>query len=107
MIASVIDMGIQEGGGVEVDFFGHPTPFPAGPAKLARWSGAPLVFGLARRTADGRFVVQVAPPVMPERSPDRQRDIQAITQRLVDILAGFVRRYPEQWYMFRDMWPQG
>jgi len=107
MIALVIDTGIQETGGVEVEFFGHPTLFPAGPAKLARWSGAPLVFALARRVAPGRFVVQATPPVMPERSDDPQRDIRAITQRLVDIFTEFVRRHPEQWYIFRDMWPQG
>lgn len=105
LIALVIDMGIQETGGVEVSFFGSPTVFPAGPAKIARWSGAPLVFALARRTADGRFIIQAAPPVLPRRSDDAQRDIQVTTQELVDIFADFVRQYPEQWYMFRDMWP--
>jgi lauroyl/myristoyl acyltransferase len=28
-----------------------------------------------------------------------------VTQQMVDIFERFVRRYPDQWYVFRDMWP--
>jgi hypothetical protein len=28
-----------------------------------------------------------------------------MTQDIATTLEGFVRRYPSQWYAFRDMWP--
>ena len=31
--------------------------------------------------------------------------VRDMTQRMVGIFESFVRRYPDQWYGFRDMWP--
>ena len=38
---------------------------------------------------------------------DDARDIQALTQRIMDSHERFIRAYPEQWYMFRPMWQAG
>ncbi len=37
---------------------------------------------------------------------DKEHDIQVITQQLVSRMEGVIRRYPDQWYMFRQMWPR-
>lgn len=105
MVALVVDIGVANGGGVPVTFFGHRTLFPVGPARLARLSGAPIIFGLAARRRDGRFVAHVGPPMFSNGELDPEEDIRRLTQRIVDEFEGFVRRYPEQWYAFRDMWP--
>lgn len=113
-VALVIDVGVANGNnrrsaqvsGVPVTFCGHDTIFPAGPAWLARWSGAPVVFGVAVRTPENRFQAHVLPPILAERTDDADRDVQVITQKLVSNLEHFVRRYPDQWYIFRDMWLQ-
>jgi KDO2-lipid IV(A) lauroyltransferase len=107
MVAFVIDAGIDRGGGVTVSFFGRETAFPDGPARLARLSGAPLVFGLALRRPGGRFVASVSPPVYPDQKADPEKDARRMTQEIAATFEGFVRRHPEQWYVFRDVWPDG
>src|SRR5690606_23809883 len=41
-----------------------------------------------------------------ERSGDDERDVQALTQAMAASLEGFVRRFPEQWFAFRPVWPE-
>ena len=106
MAAFVIDAGIDRGGAVPVTFFGRETLFPDGPARLARLSGAPLVFGAAVRLPRGRYRAFVFPPVFPDRKADPNVDAQRLTQSLAGTLEGLVRRYPAQWYAFREVWPQ-
>jgi len=106
MVALVVDIGYRNNnGGVPVTFLGHPTSFPAGLARLARLSGAPIIFGTAVRLPGNRFAAFASPPILAERTKDAEEDIRNTTQRVVDIFESFVRRYPDQWYVFRDMWP--
>lgn len=105
MVALVVDVGVQENGGVLVRFFGRPTYFPGGPARLARLSGAPILFGLAVRQPHNRFAAYVSPPIFADREADAEADVRRTTQRLVEVFEEFVRRHPDQWYPFRDMWP--
>jgi len=106
MVALVVDIGYRNNdGGVPVNFLGHPTYFPAGLARLARISGAPIIFGTAVRLPGNRFAAYASPPILADRSDDAEADIRNTTQRVVDIFEDFVRRYPDQWYVFRDMWP--
>ena len=107
MVAFVIDAGVDWGGGVPVTFFGRKTVFPDGPARLARLSGAPLVFGAAVRTPGGRFVASVTAPLYSDRKLKAGEDARRLTQKIATIFEGFVRRYPEQWYVFRQVWPEG
>ena len=92
--------------GVVVRFFGGEIAIPGGAAVLALRTGAPVVPCCVFRGSGGRFIAEVAPPVLPKRlqTGDSQRDIQAITQRLVETLEAWVRRHPDQWYPFRRMW---
>ncbi len=106
MAAFVIDAGIDRGGSVEVDFFGRRTTFPDGPARLSRLSGAPLVFGTAVRLSHGRYRAYVFPPLLPDRDADPNADAQRLTQSLATMLESLVRRYPAQWYAFRQIWPE-
>jgi KDO2-lipid IV(A) lauroyltransferase len=105
MVALVVDAGVTGGDGIEVEFFGRETVFPAGPARLARMSGAPIVFGLAVRKPGGRFQAFIEPPIFPDRNVDADEDARRITQRVASTFEGYIRRYPDQWYVFRDMWP--
>ncbi len=113
MVALVIDAGISGGDGVTVNFFGRETVFPAGPARLARLSGAPIVFGLAVRRPGGRpkagtskrFQVYVEPPILSDRTLSGEDDARRITQEIASTFERYVRQYPDQWYVFRDMWP--
>ena len=106
MAAFVIDAGITRGGAVSVTFFGRETMFPDGPARIARLSGAPLVFGTAVRLPRGKYRAHVFPPLMPDRDADANDDALRLTQALATTYEVMVRRYPSQWYAFREMWPR-
>jgi len=107
MIALVVDMGVTGGDSVRVQFLGHQTVFPAGPARLARISGAPIIFGWAAREPHGRFLAHISAPILSDRSLSAEEDARQITARIVAEFEQAVRRYPEQWYVFREMWPDG
>jgi KDO2-lipid IV(A) lauroyltransferase len=105
MVALIVDAGVTGGDGISVDFFGRETVFPAGPARLARLSGAPIVFGLAVRRPGGRFKAFIEPPIVSDRSLTGEEDARHVTQQIASTFERYVRRYPDQWYVFRDMWP--
>lgn len=105
MVAMIVDAGIDRGGGVPVTFLGRETIFPDGPARLARLGGAPIVFAVAVRFPGGRFRATVCKPIVSDRSADADADIQRMTQAIADDFEPFVRQYPDQWYVFRDVWP--
>ena len=104
MVAMIADVGLNRGG-VPTTFFGRETVFPDWPARLARVTGAPVIFGMAARQPHGHYVVHIAPPIYSNREADADADIPAITQDIASILEHFVQRYPSQWYAFREMWP--
>lgn len=104
-VAILMDRPLQPGeGGVEITFCGAPTAIPAGAATLSLRTGAPVVTCAMVRLPDNTFQAMVHGPYFPQPSGDMKRDVQALTQRLMDDFAGWVRQYPDQWYMFRRMW---
>jgi KDO2-lipid IV(A) lauroyltransferase len=104
-VAMVVDAGIDKGGGVPVRFLGRETVFPVGPARLARLSGAPIVFAVAVRLPGGRFRATVCEPVVSDHEADAADDILRMTQDIAEKFEPFVRQNPDQWYVFRDIWP--
>ncbi|HXG36797.1 MAG TPA: lysophospholipid acyltransferase family protein [Dehalococcoidia bacterium] len=106
MVALVVDVGVRNGDGRPVTFCGHKTFFPTAPARLARITGAPVVFGIAIRKPGNKFEAYISPPIFanPDREPEE--DAQTTTQRVLQEFEHFVRQYPDQWYAFRDMFPE-
>jgi KDO2-lipid IV(A) lauroyltransferase len=94
------------GHGVLVRFFGVPTRLPAGPAILARRAGAPLLVGYAEpgpRPETFRTVIE--PPLAVEWTDDQEADVRRATQMIADAFERFIRRFPERWVMFHEIWP--
>jgi KDO2-lipid IV(A) lauroyltransferase len=105
MVALVVDAGVNRGSAVPVRFFGRETPFPDGPARLARLTGSTLIFGIAVRRPGGRYLAFVCPPLVPDRAVAAESDIMRMTQSLASALEEFVRGHLSQWYAFREVWP--
>lgn len=99
----LIDRLMEEG--VTVEFFGHKTTVPAGAAGLALRSGAAIVGAYIVRQGN-HYVAQIYPEIdPPDKSGDQDADLQELTQRLYSWLEQVIRNYPDQWFMFRRMWP--
>lgn len=89
---------------VPVIFFNTETDFPAGPAQIALMTGAAIIVGVPGVTSDGRIVVRSFPPLVLERTANRQQDLQTGMQLIAHRLEAMILTAPEQWYIFRPMW---
>jgi lauroyl/myristoyl acyltransferase len=93
-----------EAQGVAVRFFDAWTRVPGGVATLALRTGASILPACMVRDGSG-WVIHVQPPILAERSARLETDVQRLTQQTMDAMEEFVRQYPDQWFMFRPMWP--
>ena len=84
--------------GVQVDFFGEPTRLPAGPAKLALSTGAPLFPAHCWYEGDG-WGIRVYPQL-----DTSSGDVTVITQALADRFAANIAAHPEDWHMLQPQW---
>lgn len=85
------------GSGVPVDFFGEPATMPAGPAKLAVDTGAPLLPVHCWFTPDG-WGFEVGGPI------DTSGGVGPTTQRLADRFAAGIAAHPADWHMWQRVW---
>ncbi|MGH2410169.1 MAG: lysophospholipid acyltransferase family protein [Chloroflexota bacterium] len=105
ILGVLIDRPVTSGDGVTVSLFGRDTMLPAGAAALATLASTVIVPGFLLRRPDGGFEGEILPPIEPIRAGNRQADLAATMQLVVQSLEPAIRRTPHQWYMFRDMWP--
>lgn len=93
------DRALGTRGDVMVEFFGEPAPFPVGPFLLARAAGAPVVPAFCLLERDRRYTVAMARPIHVTAG-----DEAAALAEWVGVLEAMVRRAPEQWFNFFDVW---
>ena len=108
LLAVAIDVP-PPGQEITVEFLGEPAVVSAAPARLALRTGAWVVPAMVLRGPQDDAVVR---PILDFRSVryeatgDEERDIRELTQQIMRALEPQVREHPEQWYIFRRMWPQ-
>jgi phosphatidylinositol dimannoside acyltransferase len=89
--------------GVEVDFFGRPARFPAGPAALAVRTGAALrPVTLWYEGHDWAVRVHEEIPVPAEDGHEER--VRAMTQSLAGVFEEGVAAHPEDWHMLQRVW---
>nr|MDP9282970.1 hypothetical protein [Chloroflexota bacterium] len=57
------------------------------------------------RDRDNSFKGVAVRPIFVERTKQAAADLERATQAIVHALEGLMRPEPDQWYMFRPMWP--
>jgi phosphatidylinositol dimannoside acyltransferase len=92
------------GGGIEAEFFGERTTFPAGPATLSLRTGAAILPNAVFQEGNMAHGV-IRPPLQFERSSKLRADISALTQLLVSEFEALIRMAPEQWHVLQPVWP--
>jgi Kdo2-lipid IVA lauroyltransferase/acyltransferase len=108
MVGFMMDLGprTMQLDNVQAEFFGRRTAFPTIAAALARVSGAPIVVAAVKREHDNSFRGVALPPIFVQRTKVAAQDLERATQAIVHLLEGLVRPDPDQWYIFRPMWPE-
>jgi KDO2-lipid IV(A) lauroyltransferase len=97
--------------GVVVDFLGRPAMANSILGKFVRQYDCPVHGVRVIRLAQNRFRLELTPPLTLPRDPDGQINVQGALQAMTDVVAGWVREYPEQWLWMHRRWrvpvPQG
>ncbi len=103
-VALVCDRDLSRKG-IEVEFFGEKTTFPAGPAMLALRTGAPIFPVASYMDKKGGHRVVVKPSVEIPQGLDRSATLSAVTQNLTREIEGLIKVHPEQWHLLQPNWP--
>ena len=91
--------------GVAVEFFGRTCYLPHGAAALSLRTGAPVVPATLFRRPDGTYQLAFDFSLALPGNSDPSLDVHQLTQRIVRAHEGWIGTAPEQWFMFRQMWP--
>lgn len=102
ILALLVDWGYRPDA-QPVRFLGAWTTLPAGPAVLAARTGASIVPFWTRRLPDGTFDGDFAAPIVAASS--EPAEVARVTQAIADALEAGVRSIPDQWCVFKPMWP--
>lgn len=84
--------------GVPVTFFGERTRMPAGAAKLAVETGAPLMVAEFWYPDEDSMRIRVHPPI------DVSGGVEAAVQSMADVFAECIARNPDDWHMLQPLW---
>jgi lauroyl/myristoyl acyltransferase len=106
MVALVGDRDFTKEGGIIVDFFGLPTSLPKGPAAFALKTKAVILPVFMLRNPDDTFTLYMEKPIEPDASGDakNENDLKELVNRYKIIIEDYVRKYPDQWYVFKKFW---
>ena len=93
--------------GVLTDFFGLPTYLPEGPAAFSLKTGAAIIPTFTVRNPDDTVKLIFEEPIEYHPCGDKDKDLTQLSTKCKVIIEDYIRRYPEQWFMFRRFWAQG
>ncbi|MCU0504698.1 MAG: hypothetical protein MUE82_02825 [Chloroflexi bacterium] len=101
-VALLVDWGYRPDG-VPTRFLGEWTTLPAGPAVLAARTGAVIAPFAMHRRRDGWHAGWIGPVV--QVASTEPAEVARATQAIADALGSAIRRTPDQWWVFKSMWP--
>ena len=93
--------------GMRLTFLGREVSIPQGPALFALRTGAAMVPTFLTREPGDRFQLAFEAPIEPAPTGDEAADVARLMTTVLPVLERYIRRYPDQWYLFRDFWNPG
>jgi KDO2-lipid IV(A) lauroyltransferase len=90
--------------GVPIKFFGRPTLGNQLLAKLARQFDCPVYPARCIRMPGGRFRMELQKKLDIPRTDQGKVDVNALTQKVNDVVEEWVREYPGQWLWLHKRW---
>lgn len=108
IVVFMLDFGInahKDINTVPVTFFGETTHFPSSPALLAQRYNAPIIVSFAHIGAGEEIHIEVQDPLFVPTGLAREQAEQLMMQRVAEGFEKSLCKHPEQWYVYRPMWP--
>ena len=92
--------------GIVLNFFGIPTSIPKGPVILSLKAGSPIVPGFLIREDRYKYKFIFDTPIEVKKIPDASEEeiIKRTMEQMVSVMEKYIRRFPEQWLVFRKFW---
>ncbi len=84
--------------GVPVNFFGRQAMVASGPLVLAMRTKAVILPIFITSETVNRHVIKIEPPVELNFSGNHETDIRNNLQKIINVIEGYIRRYPGQWF---------
>jgi len=91
--------------GIPVPFFGRTAMTSSALAALALRFDCDVLPARVERLDGARFRLTVFPPLPLPRSGDHHADVATLMTRVNQILEGWIRDRPEQWFWLHRRWP--
>lgn len=107
MLAMLVDVA-DAATAVEVDFMDAPATVSDAVARIALRTGAWVVPAVVLRgPGDDAVIRPLIDTSLRDFAPtgDEPRDVRELTGRIVRALEPAIRRHPDQWFIFRPLWP--
>jgi KDO2-lipid IV(A) lauroyltransferase len=87
-----------------VPFFGTLAASVAGPAVIARKTGAPVIPAFDVRQPDGSHTIHILPALDLQHTDDADADAWENTRRMLACVETMIRRHPDQWLWQHKRW---
>jgi KDO2-lipid IV(A) lauroyltransferase len=97
-------MDRHQAGGIDVTFFGRRCKANPMAARFARLFDCPVHGFRTIRLPDNRIAVDFTDEVVMPRGADGKIDVAAGTQKITDVIEGWIRERPEQWFWLQRRW---
>jgi Kdo2-lipid IVA lauroyltransferase/acyltransferase len=83
--------------GLEINFFGKSAMVASGPIKLALSTQSVIVPMFIIRKSDNNHIIRIEPQIKFAITGDLDTDVKVNLQKTIDIIEGYIRKYPGQW----------
>lgn len=103
-LAMLIDQKMNDG--IAVPFFGRPAMTAPALAEFAIRFNLPLIPARVVREGGAHFSAKVYPPLEVPRTGEHEKDVLAIMTAVNEMIEGWVRQHPEQWFWVHRRWPK-
>lgn len=103
-IAMLVDQKMNDG--ISVPFFGRSAMTATAIAELALRYDMPIVPARVFRTAGANFEGKIYPAITYQKTGDKEKDVYNILLAINQILEGWIREHPEQWFWVHKRWPK-
>lgn len=89
----------------KMDFFGHPSPLPAGHIRMAIKAEVPIIVVAAEMQTDHLYHINISDPIELIHNSDPDEEIRVNGEAVLRVIEGYIRQAPSQWLMYYPVWP--
>jgi len=88
-----------------LNFFGRPSPLPAGHIQMAIEASVPIIVASARLDETGDYQIDFSDPIPMQRTGDSAEEIRVNGEAVLRLIEERIRANPGQWLMYYPAWP--